>query len=517
MNNKETGSFYTPNNLVEFMIKYVNINEKKHILEPSAGDGRFLKEILKWNCKSEIKAIDIIEEKVTELKAQYISNGNINVVCADFIEYAKLCEKKFDLIIGNPPYINIKNLNQATIEYSREVFSHMNLEWKMFKNIWVAFIIASIKILSEEGSIFFVLPFEFLQVNYAELLRKYLESVFNVIEIISFEERVFTNIEQEVCLVYMSKKNIEPYIRYSIYNNIIHQQLVSVTNIQRNKPLEKWSNSILDDDEIDFLKESINRHRKIGEIGNISPGIVTGANDFFIFDKTFVEKIENKNIFLPIISKAKDIDEKIIFTEYDFYNNYNNNKKTFLLKTGDINKEMLEKEIYEYIEEGEKLSINKRFKCSKRKFWYNVPLIKSGDVFFFKRYHKIPKIYVNEAEVYTTDMCYNIRLKDEYDKFSVAFCFYNSLTLTLCEFNGRFYGGGVCELTPKEFKALPIPYKKIEKNEIENLETMLKNNVDILVIANYVDSIVFAGENNKEKIKMLMTIRNKFIKRRLKN
>lgn len=87
-----------------------------------------------------------------------------------------------------------------------------------------------------------------------------------------------------------------------------------------------------------------------------------------------------------------------------------------------------------------------------RKPWYGVPIVKNGEVFFFKRYDKIPRVCVNEADIYTTDIAYNMRLNKGYERESVAFCFYNSLTLTQCEYYGRYYAGGVSELTPSEFK-----------------------------------------------------------------
>ena len=38
----------------------------------------------------------------------------------------------------------------------------------------------------------------------------------------------------------------------------------------------------------------------------------------------------------------------------------------------------------------------------------------------------------------------------------ICYSFYNSLTLLYAEIAGRFYGGGVLELSPKEFRSLPF-------------------------------------------------------------
>ena len=69
-------------------------------------------------------------------------------------------------------------------------------------------------------------------------------------------------------------------------------------------------------------------------------------------------------------------------------------------------------------------------------------------------YHIAPRVYINRAHIHTTDAGYHIRLKEGLDKDSLVFCFYNSLTLAQCEFQGRYYGGGVSELVPTEFKKI---------------------------------------------------------------
>ena len=49
------------------------------------------------------------------------------------------------------------------------------LQESIMQNMWLAFVVGAIRLLNENGSIFFVLPMEFLQVQYAEKLREYLE------------------------------------------------------------------------------------------------------------------------------------------------------------------------------------------------------------------------------------------------------------------------------------------------------------------------------------------------------
>ena len=53
--------------------------------------------------------------------------------------------------------------------------------------------------------------------------------------------------------------------------------------IQKNKPLKKWSNAILSDEDIALLKETSNKYSKIETIGESAPGIVTGGEINFLF------------------------------------------------------------------------------------------------------------------------------------------------------------------------------------------------------------------------------------------
>jgi adenine-specific DNA-methyltransferase len=298
-------------------------------------------------------------------------------------------------------------------------------------------------------------------------------------------------------------------------NNISSTKAIYETKISKNKPLLKWSNAILSDQEMDMIQAFSSKYITINEIGDISPGIVTGANSFFIVDKGFKERYLSDNWIVPIISKSKEINKGIVFTEHDINELIDSNKKVFLMNLDNIEIKDMPNGLQKYLKIGEEKKIHTRYKCSKRKPWYKVPIVKNGDIFFFKRFHVIPRIAVNEAETYTTDMCYNIRLKDEYDKYSIAFCFYNSLTLTLCEYFGRFYGGGVCELTPKEFKSISIPYKKIDRKYIVELDRMIKEECEINTIVEFVDKIVFMDLNDKKLIELVKIIRNRFIKRRI--
>ncbi|GIO40336.1 Eco57I restriction-modification methylase domain-containing protein [Paenibacillus apis] len=514
MDEKQTGSFYTPVSLVKYMSMHaIGRMNAPSILEPSVGDGRFVDILSKYDGK--IDAVEIDSSKIMDLSKRKLPN--VELICNNFIKYSLESEKKYNLIIGNPPYITKKVLSETERDLSVQLMKFWSLPDSVFQNLWVSFVLGALKLLDvDNGAIFFVLPFEFLQVHYAEKLRCFLEEKFNLIEITTFKESVFPDIEQDVCLVYLTnKKGIEPIVKYTTVNNIEDFNVIEYSEIRRNKPLKKWSNSILSDDEIELLKKLSEGYKKVGDLGYISPGIVTGANGFFIINKSRVESLDCKELVIPVIQKGSNVSNLLFFSESDFKELVESNKNVWMLNLSNVDLASFPTELHNYLSTGVRDELHMRYKCEKRKRWHDVPIIPTGDLLFFKRFNKLPRLVVNSAGVFTTDISYNIRLSSEYDPLSVAFCFYNSLTMTLCEYNGRFYGGGVGELVPSEFKSLAIPYKRIHKNSVKKLDRMLRSNLEIEEVLRYVDSVVL-NDLSPDVLKQIKRIREKYLIRRLK-
>lgn len=232
---------------------------------------------------------------------------------------------------------------------------------------------------------------EFLQVQYAEKLRAYLETKFNTIHIISFQKFIFSDIEQEVCLVYLTNKNQQPCILYKIYEDAEQRIPLLLNTIKKNKPLQKWSNAILSDEEIQLLKEKSAQYRKIEEIGTTAPGIVTGGNKSFILEEEKVRAYDCKKYVIPILQKSSFIEERTITIDKGVMERIRTkNKPMYLLDLADIKEEQLPEKLKDYLEkEGAKkvrdtdIPLKKRFKCANRKPWYGVPIVKKGEVIFF--------------------------------------------------------------------------------------------------------------------------------------
>src|ERR1039458_5889358 len=102
---KLRGGFYTPEPIAEFILRWgINGSLDYDILEPSCGDGVFLEQLKKNRLKyNSITAVEL--DNIEAEKAEKISLKNMQVINADFHTYCNNTLDRFDLIIGNPPYI----------------------------------------------------------------------------------------------------------------------------------------------------------------------------------------------------------------------------------------------------------------------------------------------------------------------------------------------------------------------------------------------------------------------------
>ena len=523
LEDKLLGSYYTPFRTVRFMRDYLVREHKiyERVLEPSVGDGRFIDEFEKEKNLQSFVAVELIEEKVRQLRNQRYSE-RVEIVADDFLDFSEKTNEKYQLIIGNPPYINIKNMGDDSKERARELCEKYRLPGSLMQNMWVAFVLAAVSCIERDGTIFFVLPMEFLQVQYAEKIRLFLEEHFDTIHILSFKERMFPEIEQESCLVYLTNEfKDQPYINFKKYAKLDSDIPYYCSKIERNKPLKKWTNAILSDADIDLLNLIDSKYKKISEVCEASPGIVTGANNELILTKEQVKRLECQEFILPTIPKSNILNGQFILTRDVVKKIGEKGNRVYLLNLSHVDEKLFPQPLKEYLtvigekENASKIKLKNRYKCRNRKPWYGVPIVRNGELFFFKRYNRIPRVCVNEADVYTTDIAYNMRLDSAYDKGSMAFCFYNSLTLTQCEFYGRYYAGGVSELTPSEFKRLAIPYRKIDRNDIERLSEMLEGKEDIDKVIAFVNSKTIEKEWEHKQILKLDEMRRKLMERRL--
>ena len=535
---KQNGSYYTPQLLSDFLVKHIltsyDLPNTSKILEPSCGDGRFVRSLLNNGNLSSSSEITLVEKDAIELNKSLDiinSNGKIDLKIhsyeCDFLDLQLNSTKKYSLIIGNPPYINKKLLSEVQIKLCQNIHNDAGLSSKFIKNIWTAFLLNSIMNLDQEGILCMVLPSELLQVKYSKEIRNYILSNFKRLEIFAFNELIFESTEQDVIVLIGSKSvknNAKKGISFYQVNKL--EDLKKPLYVEKNSNvhrtnLDKWTNYILDDEELNFINDLKNRLENIQyycEKSNV--GIVTAANSYFVVNKDAVEKNNLQKYSEPILSKASDIKNVLTFQQ-EKYNRLNElNKRVNFIKFPDVIKSKLNKPAIKYVNHGISLELNNRYKCKLRKNWFHIPSVWKSEGFFVKRSHLFPRIIINDAQVQVTDSFYRINMKEGFSIKDLAFSFYNTLTFILAELEGRYYGGGVLELTPNEFKNLAIPfYEGVSDIEFNELEKMIECNDSITNILDYTDDVLLKKQLELTNIELerLRDIYNILVTRRLRN
>ena len=345
---KEQGIFFTPPKDVQLTLNAIEPfleNLGNDVLEPSCGSGEFIFAVA--NIFQNMK-IDGIEKNKTIYNAiSSLSKDNINIVNEDFLEYDT--SKKYDLIIGNPPYFVMKKNSVDQIYY------------KYFDgrpNIFILFIIKSLNLLKKNGILSFVLPKSFLNCLYYDKTRKYIDNNFSILNILECEDKFMDTKQQTVIVIIQkSEKNnkdftltIDNHLIFGTSNsiqklkwlydesttlsnlgfkvcvgNVVWNQCKKILTSDDSKTRLIYSSDIVDGNLVQKTYKNIDKKNFIDKKGITGPILVinrgygTGNYNFeyCIIDKEFEYLIENHLIcikYTNYIEKSKLIGlyEKII-------------------------------------------------------------------------------------------------------------------------------------------------------------------------------------------------------------
>ena len=521
---KLRGGFYTPTPIASFILKWAfNGNKELDILEPSCGDGVFLEEIKKGDYKyNSVTAIEF--DEIEANKSENIKLANSTIINTDFHKYCINTNKKFDLIIGNPPYIRYQYFDKEQQNYASEIFDKAKLKYSKLTNAWVSFVVGSSLLLKEVGKIGFVLPAEILQVGYAKPLREFLAHFYNKVNIVSFEKLVFPHIQQEVVLLLCEKNNSNTHlIEHLELKDADALKTLDVNKLKSPKKKidfksNKWTFYFLEQEEIDFLellqeKEII---PKFGQYAKVEVGITTGSNSFFTVPLSIVEKYNLEQYSKPLVGRSVQV-SSAIFTNNDWEKNRDIEARTHLL-VFPIKSEIKDNEgVKEYIAWGEKENIHKGYKCGIRNEWQIVPSLRISDALFIRRNNLYPKLIINEANAYTTDTMHRVSVKQNIDINALTASYYNSISLAFSEICGRSHGGGVLELMPNEVEEILLPYNENNNELLPFIDEMIRTKKDITEILKVTNKKILKDNFNfsNEEIEIADRIWEKLSARRL--
>lgn len=520
---KLRGGFYTPLRIARFLAEWA-VQENDVVLEPSAGDGAFVKAISTLdNGAAEVTAIELDGAEAKKVESIF---GKLpgSVYHMDYLDYRP--RQKFDAIVGNPPFIRYQFLDEDTQQKARALYNRLGLRFTKHTNAWVPFLIKALSELAPGGRLAMVIPAELLNVIHAGSAREFLLKTCSKILVLDSDELFFEGILQRtVLLIAVRKLQDDSSVQYIAFEKVTldviqNQSLAKIFEeavfLPRSIGPQKWMDGLLDSHEREVLYTltsdfDVNR---FSDIASVQVGIVTGANAFFMITKSVADEFDLQEYVRPMFGRSSHV-RGLSYSARDHEQNRDAGLPCLFVDFSSYSWENLSRGARKYIQYGEEQGLHLRYKTRIRDPWWKVPSIYATNVALLKRANKAPRLISNEIQALTTDTAY--RIKSSIAPRVLTSSWLNSLTLLACELGGRTYGGGVLELVPSEIRSLPVPLLDGEE-EFPYIDSALRAGVPIEEILSRQNNIVAANKGfDPEALKILEQARIKMFARRTRN
>ncbi len=452
---KVTGSYYTCKTIADYIANWAIESPKTCVLEPSFGDGIFIDSAISryatlGNYSPKIIGVEIQEQPFSRYMEK---NDGISGFQMDFMDFR--ADVKVNAIIGNPPYVSLKNLKESDRKKALSLVSSYGLNMQTSGSLWMPFIVHATEILEDKGKLGFVLPYEITYVRYAFDLWNYLSQNYGKITVCRIYHDFFPDVDVETILLLAEDKGAATdSICYKVFDTIsnmtddnlyLESQIKIKDIVGMNKPFVR---ELLPESLLSLLSSLRNEHKLADFVHDckFKIGYVSGNKTYFHLSR---EMATQRNICTENLRKclinAKQISSNAnIGVETRDIPNYG-----FLFYP--VNIADGEKQ---YICDGEARGVHEGYKCKVRKPWYITPGLEIPDI-ILTVFGDVPRMLLNDGAFYVSNS-----LLSGFSKVTNAkelICrWYNSLTLLSIEITIHSLGGGTLVLIPGETDKLEV-------------------------------------------------------------
>ena len=211
----------------------------------------------------------------------------------------------FDIIIGNPPYVRMQNLDKSQVTYFNELYE---VAYKNY-DIYILFVEQVLRLIKQSGFISFIMPHKFIKTDYGEKLKNLICENSLLSEFIDFTDlQVFDQATTYTGIFTFtkSKKTEFSYLKITndqekiTINSIKKREIVNYKNLASNR----W---ILEADTFNSLFVKLEKLPKLSEFTEkIFQGLVTSADAVYILES------KNGKLYSKYTNKEYDFDYDII-------------------------------------------------------------------------------------------------------------------------------------------------------------------------------------------------------------
>ena len=473
---RQLGAYYTPSVAALHMARWALRTGDDRVLEPSAGDGQFVRAVKShgWeldNGSPDVWGVEIARDTHDEL----IRRG---VLPADRAIYGDFLEVKpfpVDVVIGNPPFVRLRHLSEVEASRARLAAERvLGRPMERDGSTWMPFVLHATQFLSLGGRLAFVLPHDATHVRYARPLWQYLASSFRTLRVVRVHERLFPDILQDVILLLAdghggSTNSIE----FEAFESVDDLSLglpsvrkrIDVSRLVRGERV--FVEALLAPELVDLLQGSIARTTNpVRDLASFNIGYVCGDKRFFHPSRQTVAHFQ-----LPASSLLPTLASGRVARSLGMH--------TSSLEPDDISRLFLPPQGRElstpesrYIFHGSMTGASDRYKCRVREPWYITPDVRQPDL-LVPVFASKPILLINDAGLAASNSFLVGRLRTGTpERFAAAW--YTTLTLLQVELEIHSLGGGVMILIPGETGSIRLAHSVPGISHLSEVDRLLR-------------------------------------------
>ncbi|TAH18707.1 MAG: methyltransferase domain-containing protein [Cytophagales bacterium] len=316
---KLLGQVYTPPFIVSKILDEIGFDSPtvlgQTILDPACGDGRFLEEIAKriislspaaqlaenlsylhgWDIDAE--AVSLCIGNLEKLIAPFSISVSWNIKVCDSItqlpnnEFMSIGKnKKFDFIVGNPPYIRIQHLDEQTRKFVQQNYQFCQ---SGSTDIYIAFYELCYQLLADDGICGLITPNTFFYTETGKALRDFLVQNKAIKKITNYADiQVFDNATTYSAILIFGKQDHPHFVFEQASSKLAFaSRQIAWTEVETQK---FW--------QLSAKKPTNTQGTKLKDICQIHVGITTLCDKVYIFP---IERIDEQYAWANTRLKGK--------------------------------------------------------------------------------------------------------------------------------------------------------------------------------------------------------------------
>lgn len=468
------GQFATPSPLALEILSYAKKlmprGRKIRFLDPGLGTGAFYSALLRSFPASRIAAATgyEIDPHYAEVARALWSDTGLDVCLSDFTK-ATPPKVGFNLLICNPPYVRHHHiLNGEKTRIQAASLAACGVQFGGLAGLYCHFLGLSHAWMSDGSLAGWLIPSEFMDVNYGEAVKRYLLEKVTLLHIHRFDPH---DVQFDDALVSSAvvwfRKEVPPQnhaVEFSFGGTLAAPKVSRTVSTDVLRTESKWTRFPLEE------IRPVERGPVLADFFSIRRGLATGDNEFFILPASQIEARKLPlQFFKPILPSPRHLPVTEILSDEQGIPLVED--PLFLLDCRFPESEIKKNypSLWRYLQEGKAQGVADRYLCRHRSPWYSqenrppAPFVctylgrgnvKSGRPFRF---------ILNQSSATVTNVYLALYPKEPLaqalaDNPALARQVWEILN-RICPKSmlaeGRVYGGGLHKLEPKELANVP--------------------------------------------------------------